>query len=454
MLIYSPLITGSFELSGSTESSGPITAPSFTGSLQGTASIAISAENAISASYATQALTASYAVSASHEIVKEVSSSHADNADNAISASYALTASYAVSASHEIVKEVSSSHADNADNAISASYALTASYIDPTFISASAAAEGFGQGGVTSIIAGSGISIDQSTGDVTITSTGGGGTTTGTIVSSSFTNVTSTSFVHNFNTKNILVEVFDTNSNRIYPDSLTLTTEDKIDITFASPQSGYFVILKGQNTDFESGSYLNVTSTTLSHSLNTRDLNVEVYDENYSKIIPSSITITDESTIDVEFAFSASGYVYALAKENRISSSFSSALTTSIPNTLGVENVVVSVYDTNYSEFIPSAINVGTGSIDVDFAIASSGHIVIAGGEIDARDLATTYKTSISGNSTYTITHNLDEEFPLVQVYESSSRAQYIPESIVSINEDTIQITFASTFSGFVIVNS
>ena len=52
----------------------------------------ISSSYALSASYADTALTASYAISASHEIVKEVSSSHADFA---VSSSYADTASYA-----------------------------------------------------------------------------------------------------------------------------------------------------------------------------------------------------------------------------------------------------------------------------------------------------------------------------------------------------------------------
>jgi len=51
----------------------------------------------------------------------------------------------------------------NADTATSASYALTASYA----LNAG--------GGVTSIIAGTGIAVDQSTGDVTITNTGGAG---------------------------------------------------------------------------------------------------------------------------------------------------------------------------------------------------------------------------------------------------------------------------------------
>jgi hypothetical protein len=56
-----------------------------------------------------------------------------------------------------------------------ASFATTSSYISPTFISSSAAASGFGSGGVTSITAGTGISINQTTGNVTITNTGGAG---------------------------------------------------------------------------------------------------------------------------------------------------------------------------------------------------------------------------------------------------------------------------------------
>jgi DNA-binding beta-propeller fold protein YncE len=58
---------------------------------------------------------------------------------------------------------------------VTASFANTASYIEPIFISASAAASGFGSGGVTSINAGNGISVNQTTGNVIITNTGGSG---------------------------------------------------------------------------------------------------------------------------------------------------------------------------------------------------------------------------------------------------------------------------------------
>jgi len=102
----SVVITGSLTVSGSNtfinigpaQFTGSVTSTGgFTGSLLGTAA------NATSASYALNATSASYAA-------------------NATSASYAL-------------------------NATSASNSVTSSYIDPTFISASAAASGFGSGG-------------------------------------------------------------------------------------------------------------------------------------------------------------------------------------------------------------------------------------------------------------------------------------------------------------------
>ena len=79
--------------------------------------------------------TSSYLTDATTSSLSVATASYAINA---------LTASYALSASHEIVNEVSSSHAVQAD---SASLATTASYVNPTFISASAAANDFSFGG-------------------------------------------------------------------------------------------------------------------------------------------------------------------------------------------------------------------------------------------------------------------------------------------------------------------
>jgi len=64
-------------------------------------------------------------------------------------------------------------------------------------------------------------------------------------VTASFTNQTSTTVTHNFNTKNIIVAVYDTSDSQIIPDSITLTNTNNVTITFVSAQSGYAVVAKG-----------------------------------------------------------------------------------------------------------------------------------------------------------------------------------------------------------------
>ena len=342
---------------------------------------------------------------------------------------------------------------------ISSSYAISASYVDPLYISASAAAAGFsgtggGGTGVTSIVAGEGISIDQSTGIVTISATPG--VVPGTILTSSFSDVTSTFYNHNFNSKNIIAKIYDTNSNEVIPNSLTLTSNDRIDATFSSPQSGYIVIIKGTNLNTVTGSYVNSLTSSITHGLGTQDFNVSVYDENYRLVFPDTLTIPDTESIETTFSAPSTGTVVAVAKQNRITGTYTNQTSVSIPNTLNSLNVVVSVYDSQYSNLIPDNIRITTSSIDLDFAAPSTGNVVVAGGQVDATSitLSTSFKTSINGASIYNIQHNLDEEFPMVQVYESSSRAQFIPQSIISLDEDTIQLTFSAPFAGHVIINS
>ena len=89
-------------------------------------------------------ISASYAVSSSHEIVKEVSSSHADQADTASfvtgSNVYGIvsSASFAISASHS-PSSLSASYATTASFALSASYAPSDTdwYEGPTYLTAS-----------------------------------------------------------------------------------------------------------------------------------------------------------------------------------------------------------------------------------------------------------------------------------------------------------------------------
>jgi hypothetical protein len=169
------LSEGNSQITGSLNVSAGIT-----GSLFGTSSYAI---QALSASYVQTVQTASYVLSASYAVT-------ASYVQNAQSASYVLSASYARTASYVQTAQTAS----YVLHAVSASYATTASY-------ATYAANG----GVTSLIAGTGISLFPSIGkgDVTISSlnavyntmTGSYGSfyDTGSVLATSTTNIYSMS---------------------------------------------------------------------------------------------------------------------------------------------------------------------------------------------------------------------------------------------------------------------
>jgi len=98
--------------------------------------------------------------------------------------------------------------------------------------------------------------------------------------------------------------------------------------------------------------------------------------------------------------------------------------------------------------------------------VAKGGHIV--SGSTDWSNLAnkpsgivsgssqitglTTYKETVTGNSTYTITHGLGEEYPIVQAWNTSNKRQEVPSIIESTSINTLSVTFAGLFSGLIII--
>ena len=149
---------------------------------------------------------------------------------------------------------------------ISSSYALTASFAPNT--------------GVTSIIAGTNVSIDQSTGDVTISSTGGGGGGT-----------------------------FPFDGDAVITGSL-LVSQSFVDFTDSTGVSGSF---SGSFTGNGSGltnldvpqvatvtaSFANTSSITINHNLDTQNIIVSVYDSVRDQIIPQTTNLVDRNSYRV-----------------------------------------------------------------------------------------------------------------------------------------------------------
>ena len=131
-------------------------------------------------------------------------------------------------------------------------------------------------------------------------------------------------------------------------------------------------------------------------------------------------------------------------------------VTSSIVNhNFGTKNVLVTVYNSSDEQIIPSSIvTTDLNNITVTFDTVSSGRVVVAkGGHIVSGSAELfTYRETIAGSASYTITHSLDEVYPVVQLYDTGSKKQVIPAEIESINSNSIKVDFDNIFSGIIVI--
>ena len=197
-----------------------------------------------------------------------------------------------------------------------------------------------------------------------------------------------------------------------------------------------------------------------------------------ASLVSQSINLGPGSITASYFVGDGSGItnvVTEIAEVATITSSFDNQTTISVSHNFNTKNVIVSVYGTNDSQIIPSSITLtdnNTATIVLSSAgsgyavVAKGGHIVsgstdwgsvvnrpsgIVSGSSQITTL-TTYKETVSGNSIYTITHNLNEEYPIVQAWNTSNKRQELPSIIESTSVNELSITFSATFSGLIIV--
>ena len=64
-------------------------------------------------------------------------------------------------------------------------------------------------------------------------------------VTSSFDNQSTINVGHNFNSKNVIVSVYDNNDNQIIPQTVSLTDQNTVQVVLSSAQSGFVVVAKG-----------------------------------------------------------------------------------------------------------------------------------------------------------------------------------------------------------------
>jgi hypothetical protein len=64
----------------------------------------------------------------------------------------------------------------------------------------------------------------------------------------------------------------------------------------------------------------------------------------------------------------------------------------------------------------------------------------------------TTHKETVSGASSYTVDHNLGEQYPIVQAWNTATSQQELPNSITTNSTSRVTVVFSTTFAGIIIV--
>jgi hypothetical protein len=75
----------------------------------------------------------------------------------------------------------------------------------------------------------------------------------------------------------------------------------------------------------------------------------------------------------------------------------------------------------------------------------------IVSGSTQITDL-TTHKETVSGASSYAVDHNLSEQYPIVQAWNTATSQQEVPVSITTNSTSRVTVVFSTTFAGIIIV--
>ena len=169
--------------------------------------------------------------------------------------------------------------------------------------------------------------------------------------------------------------------------------------------------------------FTNVNLKVVTHNFGTKNVIVTVYGTDDSYFIPSSIVTTNTNQVTVKFASNESGRV-VVAKGGHVVQGVSSD-----SNLLDGED---GTYYLNYGNFtsVPSGIVSGSSQIT---------------------DL-TTHKETVSGASSYAVDHNLNEQYPIVQAWNTATSKQELPNSITTNSVNRVTVDFSTTFVGKIIV--
>ena len=186
--------------------------------------------------------------------------------------------------------------------------------------------------------------------------------------------------------------------------------------------------------------------TTLSSSIATDIVTLNTF---------SSSLQTTQYSFTGSFSGDGSGLTgVSVVETTTVLDTFSNEVSYSVSHNFGTKNVIVTVYNNNDSQIIPESVTTSTDNqVDITFCESTSGRVVVAkGGHLVSGSIELfTVRESVSGSTTYSITHNLNEDYPIVQAYDNTKK-QVLPQEIESLTVNSITVSFCDPFTGIIVI--
>jgi hypothetical protein len=140
------------------------------------------------------------------------------------------------------------------------------------------------------------------------------------------------SFVHNLDTRNPIVQVYNTNYAQIIPNEIISIDAATTEIRFTYAQAGFAVASNGGGLYITGSTTRLVQSTpavtwSFNHNLGTKYPGFEVYDSSDNVVIPAGIKALDNNNAEIYFSIPATGI--AIANYSGISGSLDNAVSSS-----------------------------------------------------------------------------------------------------------------------------
>lgn len=179
-----------------------------------------------------------------------------------------------------------------------------------------------------------------------------------------------------------------------------------------------------------------------------------------ARLKSDKLQLLNGTELEVDGQVSASSFIgdgsaltgITVAQTATVAQTFSNQTSVTVDHNFNTRNVIIQTFDDNNAQVIPASVTLTSVTrATITFDSSTSGTVVVAKGGHVVSGSTQAYRQSITGASSYAVTHSLSEDYPIVQVY-SSSRAQVIPSEITTTSANALDITFTSTFSGTVVV--